>query len=80
METKLDPDLAYEVEATLAFYDEDAKAAIAALLCDIKELRRQLKRRAFALPASSPQPNRRAACISPQALLPPPITHAAIAF
>ncbi|CDM63027.1 hypothetical protein LPU83_pLPU83d_1657 (plasmid) [Rhizobium favelukesii] len=35
-------DVAFEVEAALAFHDEDAKATIATLLGDIKHLRMQL--------------------------------------
>ncbi|EPE96428.1 hypothetical protein [Rhizobium grahamii] len=35
-------DVDFEVEAALAFHDEDARAAIATLLCDIKHLRMQL--------------------------------------
>jgi hypothetical protein len=37
---KIDQD--YEVEAALAFHDDDAKATIATLLGDIKHLRMQL--------------------------------------
>lgn len=39
---QLPSDLAYEVEAVLAWHDEDAKAAIATLLKDCRYLRRQL--------------------------------------
>ncbi len=39
---QLPPDLAYEVEAVLAWHDEDAKAAIATLLEDCRHLRQQL--------------------------------------
>ncbi|MCS3743509.1 MULTISPECIES: hypothetical protein [unclassified Rhizobium] len=35
-------DIDFEVEAALAFHDEDAKATIATLLGDIKHLRIQL--------------------------------------
>ncbi|NLS06264.1 hypothetical protein HGP14_23345 [Rhizobium sp. P32RR-XVIII] len=35
-------DVDYEVEAALAFHDEDAKATIATLLADIRHLRLQL--------------------------------------
>jgi len=35
-------DVDFEVEAALAFHDEDAKATIATLLGDIKHLRMQL--------------------------------------
>lgn len=35
-------DLAWEVEAVLAWHDEDAKAAIATLLEDCRHLRQQL--------------------------------------
>jgi len=35
-------DIEYEVEAALAFHDEDAKATIAALLADNHHLRQQL--------------------------------------
>lgn len=34
--------VAYEVEAALAFHDDDPKAAIATLLADIRHLRSQL--------------------------------------
>lgn len=35
-------DVAYEIEAVLAWHDEDAKAAIATLLADCRHLRQQL--------------------------------------
>jgi len=35
-------DLDYEVEAALAFHDDDARATVATLLADIKHLRMQL--------------------------------------
>lgn len=35
-------DIDYEVEAALAFHDDDAKATIATLLADIRHLRLQL--------------------------------------
>ncbi|NEJ10322.1 hypothetical protein GR238_33675 [Rhizobium leguminosarum] len=35
-------ELDYEVEAALAFHDDDAKATVATLLSDIKHLRFQL--------------------------------------
>ncbi|MDM9624567.1 hypothetical protein QTL95_01580 [Rhizobium sp. S152] len=35
-------DLEYEVEAALAFHDDDPKATVATLLADIKHLRLQL--------------------------------------
>ncbi len=37
-------DLAFEVEAVLAWHDDDAKATIATLLSDIRHLRLQLSR------------------------------------
>ncbi|ULJ74394.1 hypothetical protein [Rhizobium gallicum] len=42
--TAADPqaEIDYQVEAALAFHDEDAKATIATLLGDIKHLRLQL--------------------------------------
>lgn len=36
------PDLNWEVEAALAWHDEDARATIATLLLDCKHLREQL--------------------------------------
>lgn len=36
-------DIDFQVEAALAFHDEDAKATIATLLCDIRALRTQLE-------------------------------------
>lgn len=35
-------DLEYEVEAALAFHDDDARATVSTLLADIKHLRMQL--------------------------------------
>lgn len=42
MRPVLEEDADWEVEAVLAWHDEDAKAAIGALLADVKHLRRQL--------------------------------------
>ncbi|MDO3435349.1 hypothetical protein QWJ46_22005 [Rhizobium sp. CBN3] len=39
---QMEPDDAWEVEAVLAWHDDDAKAAIRSLLDDCKHLRRQL--------------------------------------
>ena len=41
-ETQGDDDLKFEVEAVLAWHDEDARAAIATLLLDCRHLRHQL--------------------------------------